>query len=225
MDEGNASAANLSSKGWFRAMRTAEAREMKRANHHAYVLASVIADRGRYHDSFNFQGLELGEALLGDYGNYGLTRQEYRTALAYLVKWHFVTIRPTSKGTVAKLTDTRLFSIFRLYSNQQANHQPTTSQPSGNHQPTTNKISKKDKNHKNGGRSEPPAFEPSPLPPAERISLEKENTRINERLREITGQASQDAFGSVFYTDGQKLEVKKLKAKLAENLTRLGSVI
>jgi hypothetical protein len=131
--------------GWFKTMRGADALELIRKNHHAYVLATVIAHRARWNEGFSGDGLGLGEALIGDYRVYGMTRQEYRTALAQLCKWNFATIKPTNDGTIARLTDTRLFDILNLAGNQQVNRQPTTEQPPANQQPTTNEEGKKAK--------------------------------------------------------------------------------
>lgn len=125
--------------GWFRAIRSPEALELIRANPNAFILAYVIAHRARFHDSFNEHSLALGECFLGDYRSYGLTEQKYRTAKEQLEKWHFATFRPTNKGTVAKLCDTRLFAIFRLQDNEPANVQVTGSQRTANVQVTTNK--------------------------------------------------------------------------------------
>jgi len=127
------------SRGWFKAMRGAEPLELIRANPLAYVLASVIAHRGRYHEGFNRHNLKLGEALLGDYENYGMSEQQYRTAKAQLAEWHFATFRATNKGTIGKLSDTRLFSIFRLEGNDPANRRATNRQRPSNDRATTNK--------------------------------------------------------------------------------------
>jgi len=114
------------SRGWFRAMRNPEAIELIRANPHAFILAYLIAHRGQYSATFNRHNLELGEALLGDYQNYGMTEQNYRTAKAQLQKSKFATLKATNRGTVGKLTDTRLFSIFRLEGNDQNNGRVTS---------------------------------------------------------------------------------------------------
>lgn len=94
----------------------------------AYVLAAVIAHRGQYRPGFNRFNLQPGEALLGDHEAYGMTEQQYRTAKAQLTKWNFATFKSTNKGTVGKLADTRLFSIFRLDDNDQTNGRVTDSQ-------------------------------------------------------------------------------------------------
>jgi len=135
-------------RGWFKTTRSDDALELIGANPLAFVLAAVIAYRGRWHDGFNRFGLGLGEALLGDYRAYGMSEQQYRTAKAQLENWKFATFRATNKGTVGKLTDTRLFSIIPSDSNDQANEQLTTGQRPGNDRVTTNKELKSEKSFK-----------------------------------------------------------------------------
>src|SRR5262245_50110565 len=85
--------------GWFRAVRTPDALELIKRNRNAFILAYMIAVRSRYTNTFNADNLGLGEALLGDFENYGMTEQEYRTAKAQLEKWRFATFQATNKGT------------------------------------------------------------------------------------------------------------------------------
>jgi hypothetical protein len=121
--------------GWFKAIRGDDALELIRANPFAYVLAAVIAHRARWRDAgFNRDDLSLGEAMLGDWATIGFSRQQGRTALAQLEKWHFATSKATSKGTIAKLMDSRLFEVLPPGVNQQSNQQPTNGQPTANHQ-------------------------------------------------------------------------------------------
>jgi hypothetical protein len=107
----------------------------------AFVLLTVIALRARRTAAFNTHNLAVGEALIGDHGNYGMSRQEYRTAKAKLKKWKFATIKTTSKGTIAKLLDNDIYDI-------NAEGQQPPKQPSSNHQATTNNNGKKANNGK-----------------------------------------------------------------------------
>lgn len=133
------------SSGWFKAMRGNDALELIRKNPNAYALAAVIANRARWRKGYNADGLEQGEALLGDHDEYGMTRQEYRTALAQLRKGNFATARATNAGTIARLIDTRLFDPLNLRGNQQDNQPPTTAQPPASQQTTTNEEGNKSK--------------------------------------------------------------------------------
>lgn len=115
--------------GFFKGRRTADALDLIEANPLAYTLAAVIAIRARWSPGIGAHGLQEGEAFLGDHRRCGMTRQEYRTAIEHLKKWHFATFKPTNKGTVAKLIDTRLFDVSTVVGNQQNNQQATNKQP------------------------------------------------------------------------------------------------
>ena len=112
----------------------------------AYALLTQVAARARRLKGHGVDGLGIGEALIGDYKTIGMTRAIYRTCLKRLEKARFLTIKTTNKGTIARLTDTRIFDINANEDNQQSSHQATIKQPSNNHQITTNKKEKKDKN-------------------------------------------------------------------------------
>lgn len=130
--------------GYFIAPRSEDARELLARNKNALVLAYVIADRANYTGGFNRSGCELGEALLGDHDEYSMTRGEYRTAISHLVKFGFATTRTTNDGTIAKLTDTRLFDPLFGYNNHQNNQRTTSAQPSSSHQAATNNKENKE---------------------------------------------------------------------------------
>lgn len=116
--------------------------------HREFVLLSVIGMRARRTPDAVFK-LEIGESLLGDWASYGMTRQNYRTALSNLKSWGLVTTRSSRKGTVAKLANTEVYDINAVAESGQGNHKLTTNQPRANHEPTTNKNVKKEKNEKN----------------------------------------------------------------------------
>ena len=78
-------------------------------HHGALILLIVVAARARYSKSPSLDGLKPGECLIGDYENYGLTEQQYRTAKAKLERWKFVTFTGTSDGTIAKLLVNPIF--------------------------------------------------------------------------------------------------------------------
>ena len=130
--------------GWIKLMRSQEAHELTR-DAAALGLLGIIAMRARWRTGFNIHGLKPGEALMGDYDAVGLSRQVYRTHLANLQKWGFVTTRATNKGTIVTLTGKVVFDINEELDNQQANQTATNGQPTANQRPTTNKEGKKDK--------------------------------------------------------------------------------
>lgn len=126
------SATAVNTFGWFRAMRSPDALELIKANPLAFVLAYFIAARARWRDGFRADGVALGEAFLGDWKEMGMSEQNYRTAKRQLAEWGFATFKPTSKGTVAKLIGTRLFSVLAVEGNDQSNGRLTSSQRTAN---------------------------------------------------------------------------------------------
>jgi hypothetical protein len=65
----------------------------------AFVLLSLIAQRARRTNENIQDGLEIGEALIGDYKTYQATEQTYRTDKKYLEKLHFPTFRSMPQPT------------------------------------------------------------------------------------------------------------------------------
>jgi hypothetical protein len=180
--------------GWIKMMRGPEAEELIKANPNAWILATIISRRARWSDKFNAEGLTRGEALLGDFTRYKMTRQQYRTALAFLVRSNFVTTRITNRGTIAKLADERLFDPLNLTANHQNNQRATSAQPPANPRPTNGqpltKNDKKDKNEKEGEEQAPNSQgqnetgKPT-LSQTDRISGEKELKRVEDAIGKI----------------------------------------
>jgi hypothetical protein len=135
----------MTSSGWFKSFRSPDTAELVKANPHAFVLAFMIAFRAQWKSGWNRLGLEPGEALLGDFADLGMSEQSYRTAKKQLEKWNFATFKPTTKGTIARLTDTRLFDICFEQGNGQDNERLTDAQRTGNGRLTTTQTAKKDK--------------------------------------------------------------------------------
>ena len=116
-------------------MLTDEAEELlKYPDGHA--LLSLIARRARRQGSFATDGLEAGEALIGDYESCGLSMRRYRTAKEKLEKWGFATFRATNKGTIAKLMNTMVFDVSWDRSDKQSD-KPATSQRQPSDNPAT----------------------------------------------------------------------------------------
>jgi len=108
-----------------------------------FTLLAVIAYRARRRNLFDNERLGVGEALLGDYANYGLTEQQYRTAKTKLQQWRFATFKSTSRGTVARLVDNGVFDINSEEnggeSTDTATDTATDKQRTNNGQTTSNK--------------------------------------------------------------------------------------
>lgn len=117
--------------GFLKFMRSEDAGKLL-ADSAAWHLLSVIAYRA---------DRETGEAKIGDWKEMGVTsRQTYRSALKRLEAASLVTTKPTTKGTIARLVDTRVFDINRVESNHQGNHQANQQdQKKPTIKPTTNK--------------------------------------------------------------------------------------
>ena len=121
----------------------------------AWKLLGIIARRARWNDGPNEHNLKIGEALVGDYKPMKFTREEYRQALRRLeTKWHQITTRGTSRGTIAKLIESAVFDLSQppnkcvttktqpskqppVFTGETAKEQPSKP-PANNHQ-TTNK--------------------------------------------------------------------------------------
>lgn len=77
----------------------------------AFALLTLIALRAKRTDAFCRHGLEIGQALVGDYQACGLTIREYRGAKARLQRYGLARLHGTPKGTIATLCDTSVFDI------------------------------------------------------------------------------------------------------------------
>ncbi len=119
-----------------------------RQNHpNAFLLLSLIAERARRYANLP-DGLQVGDAILGDYQAAGLSRQQYRTALDTLVELGYIdiiyngktflkreksTIKITITGTLVNLKDSRIWDINSEDINQRINQRATNEQPTSNH--------------------------------------------------------------------------------------------
>lgn len=99
----------------------------------AFVLLTVIALRARRTGGFNRHGLQIGQALIGNYKAYGMSRQEYRSAKVRLQRYGLARFRPTNKGTVATLLDQTIYDINTATEQHTPNAQPAHSQHTVNH--------------------------------------------------------------------------------------------
>jgi hypothetical protein len=141
-------------KGFIKLNRSDEAMNLQH-NMCANPLLYIIALRAARKEN-KVLGLKPGDALLGDWQNYGMSRQQYRTALKNLTDWSYIKVRVTNKGTIATICNTDVYDLNSNEANHQttikqpsSNHQTTIHQPSDNHQVTTNKNNKNIKNERN----------------------------------------------------------------------------
>ena len=141
-------------KGFIKLYRSEQAINLQHnmcANHLLYVIALRASRSGN-----PVLGLKPGDAMLGDYNNYGMSRQQYRTALKNLESWGYIKLNLTNKGAIASICNSAVYDINSDEPNHQltikqpsTNHQLTIKQPSTNHQLTTNKNNKNINNDKN----------------------------------------------------------------------------
>ena len=186
--------ARNATNGWVKLFRSLETKELLRSPL-AFALLGHISTRARWRNTHNnTDDLALGEALIGDYENYGMSRREYRTSVERLEKWGFITARRTPKGTIARLISTTVFDINEQPSRGLASEQnakrgrqndqhnfigenrpkrPTkrpTKRPSNGHQTTNkrpltnNEIMKEQKNDDTRTRERANATKSQPVP-------------------------------------------------------------
>jgi len=130
---------------WIKLKRSKETEELLK-DPNCFMLLTLIAYRAKRINGFNIHNLKAGEALIGDCGFIGLSRQQYRTALKRLKEYKLITIKTTNKGVIAKLINSDIYDINYYETNHQTNQQATSNQPATNQQPTiksTNKLTNK----------------------------------------------------------------------------------
>jgi len=106
----------------------------------AFVLLALVARRARRGWSerrLESDGLQAGQALIGDYATSGLTARKYRTAKKRLAKMGLATFKPTNKGTVATLMDSRVFSLAAAASDKQSDRQDAEKRQASDKQATS----------------------------------------------------------------------------------------
>lgn len=123
-------------------------------DHRAFALAAVIAMRARRTAGLNMNGLDVGEALLGDYREYGMSEGQYRAAKQRLESAGFATFRTTNKGTIASLIFTGVFDPNLEQSNEPDNRPITDSFQRASDEPdsrpaTSRATTKKDNEKEN----------------------------------------------------------------------------
>jgi hypothetical protein len=138
------------SEGFVKLNRGLDAEDLLRDDPNAFLLLTWIALRARRRAGPNKYDLKPGQAMVGDYAQIGFTRQPYRTALANLQKYGYLTINPTKRGTIVTIANTAVYDINgasfsdvqpsnQPTTNQQVNQRATNDQPTANQQLTTNK--------------------------------------------------------------------------------------
>lgn len=97
-------------RGFLKLMRSAITAQLEgdmRAQH----LLFVIGRRARWSRTPSLDGLQYGQAYVGDFRSIDMSEKEYRCAKTRLQKWGLVSFEGTSRGTIATLLDDRVFSL------------------------------------------------------------------------------------------------------------------
>ena len=135
--------------GFIKLMRSDATRELLRDGP-AFQLLTQIALRAKRTNDFNIHGLQIGQALIGDYASCGLTRRKYRTAMAHLERYGLARFQATHKGTIATLFDITIYDINEEQASPRSDQRPANKRPTEGHQAATNKNEKKEKKEKKG---------------------------------------------------------------------------
>jgi hypothetical protein len=138
------------------------------ANHPwAYLLLNLIALRA-CRSLPNSDGLEIGEALIGDWEAIGATRGQYRHAIIILQKENHIKIietnrnrkkatnGTTTRGTKVKFISSTIWDTNPETNNHCNNHRTTTEQPLNNHEEEVKKIRSKEKEEEDNAQSAAP---------------------------------------------------------------------
>lgn len=121
----------------------------------AFLLLTLIATRARRTPG-HIDGLEVGDAHIGDYKSCGLTLRQYRTAKEILCKLKIITIKLTCRnrkksttgsttvGTLVTLLSSDIYDINSETIDHRIDHRATTDRPPTDHE----QECKNDKNEK-----------------------------------------------------------------------------
>jgi len=124
--------------GWIAYHRSDEAEQLQEQHPNAFLLLAQIARRARWKDCA-ISKLKTGQALIGDWKKAGIqSEMAYRTAKNILHDCGLASFKGTSKGTVATLTGTSIFSISEIENKEQRNRQTTNKERANNRRGTTN---------------------------------------------------------------------------------------
>jgi hypothetical protein len=123
---------------WIAYHRSEESEELQARHPNAFLLLCQIARRARWKPC-PITKLEPGQALVGDWKKAGLpSQQAYRCAKATLEKAQLATFQGTTRGTVATLCSSSVFSLSEIANNERNTKQGTNEERSNNDQTTTN---------------------------------------------------------------------------------------
>jgi Tfp pilus assembly protein PilW len=130
---------------WIAYHRSDEAEELQARHPNAFLLLAQIARRARWKDC-PIKKLKAGQALVGDWKKAGIpSEMAYRIAKDVLSDCGLATFKGTTKGTIATLCSSSIFSLSELENNGQGNEQATDEERTNNGRATTNVQGYKEK--------------------------------------------------------------------------------
>lgn len=138
------------SNGFIMLQRNRQSLFLLKKRHTSFCLASLIAFRAKRTKEYGDPELQIGEAYIGDFEEYGVSEQVYRTDKIYLEKYKIATFRATSKGTIAQLINTSFFNI----NPEKTTDDPTSTQRSLNEPSTNNNKENNEEKRNNKSRLE-----------------------------------------------------------------------
>lgn len=145
--------------GWIALHRCPETEELLDRYPDAMVLLTIVAYRARWRQPLVPDGLEFGEALIGrkDFERWGKrwTERRYRSAKEVLARSGLVKFRATSRGTVATLLCSAVFSLTLEHRDEQT---ASERRVNGEQLPSNRRLTKKDNKDNNGKRREIPTL-------------------------------------------------------------------
>ena len=184
----------MSYPGFIKLMRTRETEELLKLPS-AFLLLAQIAMRARRNGDFNADGLKSGEAKVGDFKAIGLTQGKYRRAKKKLEEARFATFQPTNGGTVARLSDSRIWDINLSNDSEPASDRTTNQRRMGDELATTNKKIRSTKNVRSSTPSAPfssviDIYQELLVPPLAHLAALTEERRdvLRERWLQVRGE-------------------------------------
>lgn len=142
-----------------------ESSYLMRNHPNAFLLLCLIAERAR-RVAGNIDGLQTGDAILGDYEAAGLTRKQYRTALDHLVELGLIkiiyngkkfqngekrAIKMAIKGTLVNILNSRIWDINPDEEGQQKGQQRANRGPTEGHEQERIRKNKKEEEENTHG--------------------------------------------------------------------------
>ncbi len=157
------------STAFVKAIRSEKASWLRQNYPWAYLLLGVIAERARRH-SGHFDGLIIGDALIGDYTECGIpSRKIYRTAVDKLVEFRLIeivhngkkylvdrktAIKTAIRGTLVNIKDRSIYDINPEDEGQQKGQSRANKGPTRGHEQEgirKNKKEEEEHTHPSGG--------------------------------------------------------------------------